>query len=435
MSDFPVRFGKFDLLDLLAKGGMAEVYLARTFSEDPSKRKPLAIKKVLPFLSNDKEFIRMFEREIGLTFHLNHPNIVHVLESGFIDQSYFIAMEHILGRTLAGIQNDSDVSKHLAETAFAPYVVKEVCKALDYAHHFRDPVSKQEVCITHRDISPQNIMISYGGKVKLFDFGIARCLIKEGSTGVGVIKGKPAYVSPEQVLGKTVDFRTDIFSLGVVLWELLAGRRLFVHEQPLVTLRNVVEQHIENPSLFNTSVHPELDAVVMKALERDPNRRYQSAREMEQDLDRAIQAKYQEFGQDHFSWTIKYFFEQEAKVAEEDLHYKLRLKQADKPKVVAETRTKIPAIPLAKEKVVPPCIQKSNAKIIAPDIQTLLKTDIQQLGRSDSRLAFHPLHAVFAVLLFSLGVFTHYFFQEAISNREPAAVCSPESSKDSSGKP
>lgn len=232
MSDFPLRFGKFDLLDLLAKGGMAEVYLARTYADDPSKRKPLAIKKVLPFLSNDKEFIRMFEREIGITFHLNHPNIVHVLESGFIDQSYFIAMEHILGRTLAGIQNDPEISKHLAETAFAPYVAKEVCRALAYAHHFRDPVSKQEVCITHRDISPQNIMISYGGKVKLFDFGIARCLIKEGSTGVGVIKGKPAYVSPEQVLGKPVDYRTDIFSLGVVLWEMLAGRRLFVHEQP-----------------------------------------------------------------------------------------------------------------------------------------------------------------------------------------------------------
>ncbi len=214
--DFPQKFGKFDLLDLLSKGGMAEVYLARTLAEDPSKRKPLAIKKVLPFLSKDKEFIRMFEREIGITFRLNHPNIVQVYESGFINNEYYIAMEHILGRTLSGFSSDFDRMKELNETPFAAYVVKEICQALSYAHKYVDPVSKQSVCITHRDISPQNILISYAGQVKLFDFGIARCLIKEGSTAAGVIKGKPSYVSPEQVLGKSVDLRTDIFSLGVV---------------------------------------------------------------------------------------------------------------------------------------------------------------------------------------------------------------------------
>ncbi len=421
MSDFPIRYGKFDLLDLLAKGGMAEVYLARTVAEDPAKRKPLAIKKVLPFLSNDREFIKMFEREIGLTFHLNHPNIVHVLESGFIDNSYFIAMEYVLGRTLAGIQSEEERAKSLSETAFAPYVVKEICKALGYAHNFRDPVSKQPVAIVHRDISPQNIMIGYTGKVKLFDFGIARCLIKEGSTGVGVIKGKPAYVSPEQVLGKTIDYRTDIFSLGVVFWEMLAGRRLFVHEQALITLKNVVEQPIDPPSRWNPSVHPEMDAVVMRALERDPAQRYQSAEEMEMEIDRAIRAKFQEYGPDHFSWMVKYFFEQEMQVAEEDLHYKLRMKVLEKPKA-NETKTKIPAIPIAREKIAPPPMVKSNIKIVAPDMKTLLQTDIASLGQRDARLAFHPLHAVFALVLFLLGAYAHYSYQHFAANRETAAI-------------
>jgi eukaryotic-like serine/threonine-protein kinase len=430
MSDFPIKYGKFDLLDLLAKGGMAEVYLARTEAEDPSKRKPLAIKKVLPFLSNDKDFIRMFEREIGITFHLNHSNIVQVLESGFIENSYFIAMEYIAGRTLAGIQTEEELSKSLAETAFAPYVIKEICKALSYAHNFKDPVSKQPVAIVHRDISPQNIMIGYTGKVKLFDFGIARCLIKEGSTGVGVIKGKPAYVSPEQVLGKTVDYRTDIFSLGVVLWEMLSGHRLFVHEQPLITLKNVVEQNIEPPSKWNKSVHPEMDAVVMRALERDPAKRFQSAEEMEQELDRAIRAKFQDYGADHFSWMVKYFFEQESKVAEEDLHYKLRMKNSDKPKS-SETKTKIPVIPISREKITPPRLQKSNARIIAPDIKTLLQTDIANLGNRDARLAFHPLHAVLAILLFALGAYSHYSFHGFLEGtREPANTqCAPSVSK------
>lgn len=426
MSDFPQRFGKFDLLDLLAKGGMAEVYLARTVAEDPSKRRPLAIKKVLPFLSSDKEFIRMFEREIGITFHLNHPNVIKVFESGFIENSYYIAMEHMLGRTLAGVVNDPELMKSLSETPFAPYVVKEICKALEYAHNFRDPVSKQSCTITHRDISPQNILISYAGSVKLFDFGIARCLIKEGSTAVGVIKGKPAYVSPEQVLGKTVDTRTDIFSLGVVLWEMLAGQRLFVNEQPLITLRNVVEQKILPPSHFNPAVSAELDAVTMKALERDPNLRQQSAGEMGSELENAIRVKFQEFGPDHFSWMMRYFFEQELKAAEEDLSYKLRLKAM--PKVPEQITKTLPTnVAPARERSRPalPAPAKQPKKIVQPDLMALLNSDIGSLAKRDARLAYHPFHGVAAALLLAIGALgyhvAHGFF---LPEREPASCAS-----------
>ena len=227
-SSGPDRFGQYEILEKIASGGMAELYKAKRTGVE-GFQKIVAIKKILPHLADDEEFVTMFADEAKLAAQLNHPNIIHIYDLGKIQAGgYFIAMEYVDGRDLRG---RSSSRRHATlgvplPVPLAVYIASKVASALDYAHRRRD-AEGHELNIVHRDVSPQNILISYEGDIKLCDFGIAKAASKASKTQSGALKGKIQYMSPEQAWGKPIDRRSDLFSLGVVLHELLTGERLF----------------------------------------------------------------------------------------------------------------------------------------------------------------------------------------------------------------
>ena len=221
----PIKFGKYLLLERIAVGGMAEVFVAKAFGVEGFERL-LAIKKILPTMGEDGEFISMFVDEARIAVQLSHANIVQVLELGKHDDNLYIAMEYISGRDLRQV---IERFRKRAQPMPIPQVclmVAEVCEALDYAHRKRD-ARGQPLGIVHRDVSPQNVIVSFEGETKLIDFGIAKAESRLQKTQAGILKGKFSYMSPEQVRGQAVDGRSDIFAAGILLWELICGEKLF----------------------------------------------------------------------------------------------------------------------------------------------------------------------------------------------------------------
>ncbi|HWE30325.1 MAG TPA: serine/threonine-protein kinase, partial [Polyangia bacterium] len=283
----PVLFGKYELVQRLGNGGMAEVWRARIKGPAGFSRS-LVIKRILPHLAQDNSFVDMFISEAQLSAKLSHPNIIQVFELGEVDGEYYIAMEYVRGRDL-----QSFARGHLAERGPVPpvvtaYVMREVCGALGYAHEFRDEDGNL-VRLIHRDVSPSNVMISNDGSVKLLDFGIAKALAESGDrTQTGTLKGKFAYMAPEQLEGNDFDHRADIFAAGIILHETLVGKRLFRGNNDLKTIALVKSANVVPPSQLNPAVPPELDRIALKALARDPDQRYQSASQMATDLDEVV---------------------------------------------------------------------------------------------------------------------------------------------------
>ncbi len=233
----PIPFGKYWLLERINVGGMAEVFMAKTFGVEGFERL-VAVKRILPNIAEDTEFIQMFVDEAKIAVQLTHANIVQVFDLGKVADSYYIAMEFVHGRDLRAL---FDRCRHEGEpmsVAQACFIVMKVCEGLDYAHNKRD-AQGTELHLVHRDVSPQNILVSYDGELKLVDFGIAKAAGKASKTQAGILKGKFGYMSPEQVRGLPIDRRSDIFSLGIILYELLTGERLFVGESDFSTLEKV----------------------------------------------------------------------------------------------------------------------------------------------------------------------------------------------------
>ncbi len=282
VTNLPRRFGKYELLELLSVGGMAEVYLAR-YTGERGFQKILAIKKILPSLTEDPEFVRMFIDEGKIAGQLSHSNICQIYELGKFGESHFIAMEYVWGKDLLQIQNRFKKLGTVMPFGQACFIVSKLCEGLDYAHKKRDAHGRP-MNIIHRDVSPQNILVSYEGEIKLIDFGIAKARDRSAKTAAGVLKGKFGYMSPEQVRGLRLDRRSDIFSLGIILWELVTGRTLFDGETDFIVLEKVRNVQVIPPSRVNPAVPPELEAVVMRALQRDPEDRYQWASDMHQAL-------------------------------------------------------------------------------------------------------------------------------------------------------
>src|SRR6188508_3373837 len=218
---------------------MAEVFRAKAFGVEGFERL-VAVKRILSNIAEDKEFIRMFIEEAKLAVQLNHANIAQIFDLGVVDGSYYIALEHVHGRDLRGIFDRCRQAGEAMPVSQACFMVMKVCEGLDYAHNKRDQAGR-EISLVHRDVSPQNVLVSFEGEVKLIDFGIAKAaLAVEENTDVGVLKGKYAYMSPEQARGEDVDSRTDLFALGVVLYELLTGENpFFVPQSSYETLRRV----------------------------------------------------------------------------------------------------------------------------------------------------------------------------------------------------
>ena len=303
MSNFE-KFGKYLLLEKLAAGGMAEVYLAKSAGAN-GVNKFVAIKRILPHLSTNQDFVEMFKQEAKVAVNLNHSNIVSIYEFGIEKGQFFIVMEFVEGRNLRQIINELKKSNRSVKIEEAIYIVKEAASGLDNAHRCVDQHTGRPLNITHRDMSPQNIMISFEGESKVIDFGIAKKTedTKE-ETKAGTLKGKFAYMSPEQAEGDDVDPRTDIFALGIILWELLANDRLFTGSNENAILRKVRECQIPQIRKINPLVPQELERIVNKALAKDRNVRYQTAANMQKDLNRFLNTQYPDFSTQDFSKTI-----------------------------------------------------------------------------------------------------------------------------------
>ncbi len=271
----PVPFGKYYLLERINVGGMAEVFKAKAFGVEGFERL-FAVKKILPSIAADQDFIRMFIDEAKIAVQLNHANIAQIFDLGKVDGAYFIALEYVSGKDLRTIFEQARAKDKPWSIPQACHVVRQVCEGLDYAHNKKDSHGAA-LNIVHRDVSPQNILVSYEGEVKIIDFGIAKAAGRASKTQAGILKGKFGYMSPEQVRGLPLDRRSDIFSLGIILYELLTMQRLFYAESDFSILEKI--RNVEIPPIRerNPEVPEELERIVMKALARDPDARYQSA--------------------------------------------------------------------------------------------------------------------------------------------------------------
>ena len=279
----PLLFGKYCLLERVSVGGMAEVFRAKPF-DAPDFRGYLALKRILPHLAEDNEFIKMFVDEAKLTVQLDHPNIVRIYELGQFQQSYYILMEYISGKDVLALQKTMRRQRDIMPVDMSMFIAAEIARGLHHAHHKRDE-DGNPLNIIHRDVSPQNVLIDYRGRVKVIDFGIAKAAVQSTRTQIGVLKGKMGYMSPEQVRGEVLDYRSDVFAIGTVLWEMLTNRRLFHADGEFETMQLVRDAIADPPSVRNELVPPEVDAIVMGALTRDPEQRYESAAAMADAID------------------------------------------------------------------------------------------------------------------------------------------------------
>jgi serine/threonine-protein kinase len=278
----PVWFGKYKLLERIAVGGMAEVFLAVRPGLEGFE-KTLAIKRIRPHLSNEEAFVKMFLNEAKLAAQLQHPNIVQIFDLGKINQSYYIAMEYISGRDMSRVIPKAEKMGIPFPIEYALSIAASVLDGLAYAHTKTDDFGVP-LHIVHRDITPENIMVGWNGNVKILDFGIAKATIQTDQTKAGEIKGKLAYMSPEQGMGKVLDARSDIFALGVVLYEWITGYKMFTGENEMAILKSIVDGRIYPPSYFREDIPEAIEDILMKALAKDREQRYQTARDMQFDI-------------------------------------------------------------------------------------------------------------------------------------------------------
>jgi serine/threonine-protein kinase len=275
---------RYRVVEKLESGGMAEVFRAESEGLQ-GFRKQVAIKRVLPHLSEKKKFIAMFLDEARLSAQLSHSNCVQVFDIGVGDNAFFIVMEYVDGANLKGIAESVKKQGKDFPVPAAAWIAHEICKGLSYAHELTDQ-NGMPMNLVHRDMSPPNVLVTKYGEVKIVDFGLAKASSQLEKSEPGIIKGKFSYLSPEAALGQEVDKRTDIFAVGIILWELLAGQRLFLGDTDFQTVKKVQVAQVPAISQINRKVPPELERIVNKALAKDMLQRYGTARELGQDLSR-----------------------------------------------------------------------------------------------------------------------------------------------------
>jgi serine/threonine-protein kinase len=286
----PTRFGNYELTAHLGRGGMADVFRALHTGAAGFQR-VVVVKKILGPYNDDPSFVSMFINEAKIAARLTHPNVVQVYELGEVGGEYFMAMEYVKGLDLVHALRwlaKSGEQKHFPPQA-AAYIAREICRGLACAHEHTDEHGAPQPII-HRDVSPHNIMLTYDGQVKLLDFGIAKAMFSaREETRTGALKGKVAYMSPEQTEGQSPGPESDLFATGVVLYEMLVGKRLFKAENDFETIKRVQAMMIPPPSRLQNGVPRQLDEVVLRALERDRTVRYRRAAQMARDLEAYLQ--------------------------------------------------------------------------------------------------------------------------------------------------
>ncbi|MGD2096492.1 MAG: protein kinase [Desulfobacterales bacterium] len=310
------QFGKYQLLQKIAVGGMAELYRANV-TRDHGFEKRVAIKKILPHLSGEGNLVKAFIDEAKLAALLQHENIIQIYDFGSIDGEYFIAMEYLFGKDLRKLIHKLRKCGRSLDLESALYIVSRICTGLDYSHKLRDLQGKP-LNIIHRDINPQNIFLTYEGQVKIIDFGIAKAASHNSTTHEGLIKGKIAYMSPEQAMGHVIDHRSDIFSTGIILYELIAGRKMFEGETMHI-YSQVREAQFTPLKKLRPDLPDKLYAVVDRALAKEPDERYQTCGQMLAEIEECIFELSVRPNSRSFASFIKDFFKEEFAVEESAL--------------------------------------------------------------------------------------------------------------------
>jgi serine/threonine-protein kinase len=277
------RLGRYELLYPLGVGGMAEIYKARALGPAGYAR-DVVIKRILPAHGDDLDFVRMFEAEANILGRLHHPNVVEVYDFGRDGGLPYLALEYVDGPSLSRVLRTLRAANRMMPAGIAAFVGREISRALDYVHNLED-ASGSRLDVIHRDVTPSNIVLAATGGVKLLDFGVATFRTAGQISKSGTVKGKPAYLAPEQLEGKPLDGRVDLFALGIVMHEMLSLQHLFAGDSDLGTVKKLMEMEIPSPAARRDDVPPALEAIVMRALERDRRRRFASASEMSQALD------------------------------------------------------------------------------------------------------------------------------------------------------
>lgn len=278
-------FGKYELISKIATGGMAEILLARDTDADETKL--VVIKRVLPHLLDESRFIAMFRDEGRLAAQIIHPNVCRVFDSGSVQQTHFIAMEYLHGVPLSRMLIRAARTKKPVDIGIAVGIVMQCADGLHHAHELKSRDGRP-LDVVHRDVSPPNILVTVEGVAKMLDFGVAKARGATQKTRTGTIKGKNSYMSPEQILGKTVDKRSDVFSLGIVLWESLTAKRLFSRDTDFLTFTAITKTEIPDIQSLRPEVSDQLAAVVHKALAQDCDARFSTAKELRDALAAAL---------------------------------------------------------------------------------------------------------------------------------------------------
>ncbi|HAZ12069.1 MAG: hypothetical protein A2X86_06545 [Bdellovibrionales bacterium GWA2_49_15] len=311
------RFGRYLILDHFVDGGMAKICRARYLGEQADKI--VAIKMVQAQFSQDVAFKTMFMDEIKVTFGLLHPNIVQTYDYGNHNGQLYVAMEYCDGRNLKEYLDKLRDRKFVFPVEISVYIITQVCQALHYAHTLTDKMTGKEFSIIHRDISPHNIMLTFDGSVKVIDFGIAKATTNTEATQAGTIKGKLSYLAPEYLEGKELDARYDEFAVGITLWEMLCSRKMFKAQNDLAVLKKIQDCIIDPPSKINPNVPKELDEIVLKALSKDRNKRYENMDQMNRALMKFLYSHYPDFNATDLSYFAKELFKEEIKKDREKL--------------------------------------------------------------------------------------------------------------------
>jgi len=374
-----VHFGKYLLIDKVGTGGMAELFMAKQTGMKGFE-KVMAIKRILPNLTEDPEFVSMFINEAKLAALLSHQNIVQIFDLGHIENSYFIAMEYVMGKDLRTILQRSKTLHNPLSIGHSLLIISKICSGLDYAHRKKD-LSGRDLNLVHRDISPQNILVSYEGEVKLVDFGIAKAASQSSETRAGILKGKLSYMAPEQAWGKAVDRRADIFAIGVVLYEVLTGHKLFKGDNDFNTLERVREAKVEpTPTSLNRGIDPELESIILKALAREPDDRYQSASEMQTALEDHMSKKGYDFSTVRLAQYLQNLFQQD--IEQDSRRFQIAvgateaLDPSDQSTVIKKppsARDATPSHPSRRLRVPVPRVEKKSVpSVVIPMILTIL---------------------------------------------------------------
>ena len=310
---------------------MAEVFLARQEGLEGFE-KTICIKRIRPHLSSQPNFVQMFLNEAKLAAQLNHPNIVQIYDLGRVNDSYFIAMEYISGRDMSRIIPKAEKAGISFPMIYALRIASNVCEGLYFAHTKGDAYGNP-LNIVHRDITPENILVSFSGTVKIVDFGIAKANTQLEQTRAGEIKGKLSYMSPEQCMGHQLDARSDIFSFGSVIYEWITGYKLFTGENEMAILKSIIDGKIYPPSYFKEDVPEAVERILMKALDKDKTKRYQSAWDMQFDIDTYLASSEFTPSNIHLANFLKQIFGDEIEREQELLvKHKEESERRDRPK-------------------------------------------------------------------------------------------------------